>query len=257
MKDYDFSLSYHPGKANVVADALSRKTIHMSALMVKEMELIEQFRDLSMVCELTPESVRLGMLKINNDFLDVIKENQRLDVKLVDLMPAGEDKPESDFKVDNIGVLRFRGIICVPDNAELRKSILEESHRSSLSIHPGATKMYQDLKKLFWWSGMKRDIAQFVYACLTCQKSKVEHQKPSGLMQPLEIPEWKWDGITMDFVTGLPNTARGFDAIWVVVDRLTKSAHFIPINISFPLSKLAEIYIRIIVKLHGVPSSIV
>ena len=96
-------------------------------------------------------------------------------MKLVDLMPTGEDNPDSDFKVDNIGVLRFRGRICVPDNDELRKAILEESHRSSLSIHPGATKMYQDLKNLFLWSGMKRDIAQFVYACLTCQKSKVEH----------------------------------------------------------------------------------
>ena len=104
---------------------------------------------------------------------------------------------------------------------------------------------------------MKMDIAKFVYACLTCQKSKVEHQKPSGLMQTMEISEWKWDSITMDFVTSLPNTARGFDAIWVVVDRLTKSAHFIPINVSFPLTKLAEIYIRIIVKLHGVPLSIV
>ena len=100
---------------------------------------------------------------------------------------------------------------------------------------------------------MKRDVARFVYACLTCQKSKVEHQKPSGLMQPLEIPEWKWDSISMDLVTGLPNTARGFDTIWVIVDRLTKSAHFILINISFPLSKLAEIYIRVIVKSHGVP----
>ena len=172
LKDYDFNLSYHPEKANVVADALSRKTIHMSALMVKEMELIEQFRDLSMVCEVTPESVRLGMLKINNDFLDVIKENQKLDVKLVDLMPTGEGDAEGDFKVDDIGVLRFRGRICVPDNDELKKVILEESHRSNLSIHPGATKMYQDLKKLFWWFGMKRDITKFVYACFTCQKSK-------------------------------------------------------------------------------------
>jgi len=117
--------------------------------------------------------------------------------------------------------------------------------------------MYHDLKKLFWWSGLKRDVAQFVYACLTCQKSKVEHQKPTGLLTPLDVPEWKWDSISMDFVTSLPNTLRGHDAIWVVVDRLTKSAHFIPINITFPVAQLAEIYIRDIVKLHGVPSSIV
>jgi len=113
--------------------------------------------------------------------------------------------------------------------------ILEESHRSSLSIHPGATKMYHDLKKLFWWSGLKRDVAQFVHSCLTCQKSKVEHQKPAGLMTPLDVPEWKWDSISMDFMTSLPNTPRGNDTIWVIVNRLTKSAHFIPINISFPV----------------------
>jgi len=135
--------------------------------------------------------------------------------------------------------------------------ILEESHRSNLRIHPGATKMYHDLKKLFWWSGLKRDVAQFVYSCLICQKSKVEHQKPAGLLTPLDVPEWKWDSISMDFVTSLPNTPRGHDAIWVIVDRLTKSAHFISTNISFPVSQLAEIYIREIVKLHGVPSSIV
>ena len=80
-----------------------------------------------------------------------------------------------------------------------------------------------------------------MYACLTCQKSNIEHQKPAGLMQPLEVPEWKWDSISMDFVTGLPNTLRGHDSIWVIVDRLTKSAHFIPINITHPIAKLAEI----------------
>jgi len=104
---------------------------------------------------------------------------------------------------------------------------------------------------------LKRDVAQFVYSCLICQKSKVEHQKPARLLTPLDVPEWKWDSISMDFVTIFPNTPRGHDAIWVIVDRLTKSAHFISINISFPVSQLAEIYIREIVKLHGVPSSIV
>jgi len=96
-----------------------------------------------------------------------------------------------------------------------------------------------------------------VYACLICQKSKVEHQKPTGLLTLLDIPKWKWDSISMDFVTSLSNTPNRHDAIWVIVDRLTKSAHFIPINISFPVSQLAEIYIREIVKLHGDPSSIV
>jgi len=96
-----------------------------------------------------------------------------------------------------------------------------------------------------------------VYACLICQKWKVEHQKPAGLLTPLDVTEWKWDSISMDFVTSLPNTPKVHDAIWLILDKLTKLAHFILINISFPVSQLAEIYIREIVKLHGVPSSIV
>jgi len=257
LKDYDFGLNYHLGKANFVADALTRKTLHMSAMMVKEFELLEQFRDLSLVCELSPQSVKLGMLKIDSEFLKNIKEAQKADVKFVDLFIGENQTEDGDFRVDDQGVLRFRGRICIPDDDEIKKMILEESHRRSLSIHPGATKMYHDLKNLFWWSGLKRDVAQFVYSCLICQKLKVEHQKPVGLMTPLDVPEWKWDNISMDFVTSLPNTPRGHDTIWVIVDRLTKSTHFIPINISFPVPQLAEIYIREIVKLHGVPSSIV
>jgi len=243
LKDYDFGLNYHPGKDNVVADALSRKTLHMSAMMVKEFELLEQFRDLRLVCERTPQSVKLGMLKIDNEFLKSIKEAQKEDVKFVDVLIASNQTEDNDFKVNDQGVLRFRGRICILDNDEMKKMILEESHRSSLSIHLGATKMYHDLKKLFWWSGLKRDVTQFVYSCLICQKSKVEHQKPAGLMTPLDVPLWKWDSISMDFVTNLPNTPKGNDAIWVVFDRLTKSVHFIPINITFPVSQLTEIYI--------------
>jgi len=104
---------------------------------------------------------------------------------------------------------------------------------------------------------MKKEIAEFVYACLICQKSKIEHQKSSGLMQPLFVPEWKWDSISMEFVGELPKTIKGFDSIWVIVDRLTKSAHFVPIKTGMSFVKLAEIYIEQIVRLHGIPSSIV
>jgi hypothetical protein len=154
-------------------------------------------------------------------------------------------------------VLMFRDRVCVPDVLELKRRILDEGHRSSLSIHPEATKMYQDLKRLFWWPEMKKEIAEFVYACLVCQKSKIEHQKPSGLMQPLFVPKWKWDSISTDFVEALPKTVKGFDSIWVIVDRLTKSTHFVPIKIGMSVAKLAEIYIEQIVRLHGIPSSIV
>ncbi|XP_058761006.1 uncharacterized protein LOC131634367 [Vicia villosa] len=108
----------------------------MSAMMVKELELIEQFRDMSLVCELTPQSVMLGMLNINSDFLDSIKEAHKLDVKLVDLMIVSKKIEGGDFKVDEQGVLRFRDRICIPDDSQMKKMILEESHRSSLSIHP-------------------------------------------------------------------------------------------------------------------------
>ena len=149
LKDYDFGLSYHPGKANVVADALSRKSLHISSLMARELDLIEQFRDLSLVCETTPHSVKLGMLKLTNDFLDKVKEGQRGDLSLVNRLALINQGKETDFKIDEKGVIRFRDRVCVPDLPELKKLILEEGHKSGLSIHPGATKMYQDLKKLF------------------------------------------------------------------------------------------------------------
>ena len=104
---------------------------------------------------------------------------------------------------------------------------------------------------------MKRDVSEFVTKCMVCQKVKVEHQVPSGLSQPIRIPEWKWDRITMDFVVGLPLIGRKHDSVWVVVDRLIKSAHFIPVRTDYSLDKLAEVYIKEIVQLHGIPISII
>ncbi|GJV77292.1 putative reverse transcriptase domain-containing protein [Tanacetum coccineum] len=139
----------------------------------------------------------------------------------------------------------------------LRELIMHGSHKSKYSIHPGSDKMYQDLKKLYWWPNMKAEIATYVSKCLTCAKVKAEHQKPSGLLQQPEIPEWKWEKITMDFVSGLLRTPSGYDSIWVIVDRLTKSAYFLSMKKTDSIEKLAHLYLKEIVCKHGVPTSII
>jgi hypothetical protein len=169
---------------------------------------------------------------------------------------TGENKAP-DFRVDDQGTLWYKNRICVPEDGNFRQTIMDEAHNLVYSIHPGSTKMYMDLKQKYWWNGMKADIARFVAHCDTCQRIKAEHQKPAGLFQPLPIPVWKWDEIGMDFVVGLPKTQKGHDSIWVIVDRLTKFAHFLPVRTTYGGEKLAKLYIENIVKLHGVPSRIV
>ena len=121
---------------------------------------------------------------------------------------------ETEFEVTEDGILNFKDRVCVPNDNDLRKSILEEAHSGSFAIHLGSTKMYQDLKMSFWWSGMKKDVLDFVTKCLVCQRVKAEHQVPLGLMQPIRISKWKWDRITMDFVVGLPLTgSRPIDQV--------------------------------------------
>ncbi|GJS97543.1 reverse transcriptase domain-containing protein [Tanacetum coccineum] len=155
------------------------------------------------------------------------------------------------------GSLYFMDRIWVPLVGGVRTVIMDEAHKSRYSVHPGADKMYYDLRDMYWWPGMKRDIATYVSECLTCAKVKAEHQRPSGLLQQPEIPEWKWENITMDFITKLPRTRNGHDAIWVVVDRLTKSAHFLAIREDYSTEKLARLYTDEIVARHGVPVSII
>ncbi|GJT01549.1 putative reverse transcriptase domain-containing protein [Tanacetum coccineum] len=188
--------------------------------------------------------------------------------------PIEAQKPENIVNEDVGGMIRrdipkerleprADGTLClhsrswIPCYGDLRSVIMHESHKSKYSIHPGSEKMYQDVKKLFWWPNMKADIATYVSKCLTCARVKAEHQRPSGLLVQPEIPEWKWDNITMDFITKLPRSSQGFDTIWVIVDRLTKSAHFLPIRENDPLDKLARLYLNRIVARHGIPASII
>ena len=118
----------------------------------------------------------------------------------------------------------------VPSNEELKRRILNEAHHSKLSIHLGSNKMYHDLRHLYSWSNMKQDITRHVAECDTCGRVKADHMCTLGYLQPLPIPIWKWEDISMDFVVGLPRTYKGYDSIWVIMDCLTKSTHFLPVN---------------------------
>ncbi|GJQ92731.1 putative reverse transcriptase domain-containing protein [Tanacetum coccineum] len=139
----------------------------------------------------------------------------------------------------------------------LRTLIMHESHKSKYSVHPGSDKIYQDIKQLYWWPNMKADITTYVSKCLMCLKVKAEHQKPSSLLVQPEIPQWKWDNITMNFVTKLPRTPSGNDTIWVILDRLIKSSHFLPMRENDPMDKLARLYLKKVVTRHGIPVSII
>ncbi|GJS83372.1 putative reverse transcriptase domain-containing protein [Tanacetum coccineum] len=245
LSDYDCDIRYHPGKANVVADALSRKEreppLRVRALvMTISLDLPKQILNAQTEAR-RPENIKSedvgGMLVENAKFPEAIRE-QKLE-------------PRAD------GTLCLNGRSWLPCYGDLRTVIMHESHKSKYSIHPGSDKMYQDMKKLYWWPNMKADIATYVNKCLTCAKVKAEHQRPSGLLVQPKIPEWKWDNITMDFVTKLPKTSQGYDTIWVIVDRLTKSAIFTPMRETDPLDKLARLYLKEVVTRHGIPVSII
>ncbi|GJT77854.1 putative reverse transcriptase domain-containing protein [Tanacetum coccineum] len=245
LSDYDCDIRYHPGKANVVADALSRKEreppLRVRALvMTISLDLPKQILNAQTEAR-KPENIKSedvgGMLVENAKFPEAIRE-QKLE-------------PRAD------GTLCLNGRSWLPCYGDLRTVIMHESHKSKYSIHPGSDKMYQDMKKLYWWPNMKADIATYVNKCLTCAKVKAEHQRPSGLLVQPKIPEWKWDNITMDFVTKLPKSSQGYDTIWVIVDRLTKSAIFTPMRETDPLDKLARLYLKEVVTRHGIPVSII
>ncbi|GJS43631.1 putative reverse transcriptase domain-containing protein [Tanacetum coccineum] len=239
LSDYDCDIRYHPGKANVVVDALSRKE-WIDPLRVQALVMTIGLDLPKRILEAQIEAQKLENL-VNEDVGSIIRR----------YIPKERLKPRAN------GTLCLHGRSWLPCYGDLRSVIMHESHKSKYSIHPGSKKMYQDVKKLYWWPNMKADIATYVSKCLTCARIKAEHQRPSGLLVQPEMPEWKWDNITMDFITKLPKSSQGFDSIWVIVDRLTKFAHFLPIRENYPLDKLARLYLNRIVARHGIPASII
>jgi len=153
------------------------------------------------------------MLQITNEFLNEAREEQGKDQELQQIVSELGIEKRKDFRMGRDGILRFRERVCVPRSRVLRKILLDEGHKSRLSLHQGMTKMYKDLKATFWWTGMKTYVADYIASCLVCQKEKIEHQRPSGTLEPLDIPQWKWDNISMDFVMHLPRFMRGHDSI--------------------------------------------
>jgi hypothetical protein len=249
IKDYDLEIHYHPGKANLVADALNRKE-HVHSAVVAQLtdEIVEDFRRLNLGIVAHTKGVTID---VEYTLEQEIRKGLIGDAKIQEIKDPITEGRGPEFMENEQGTVWFKDQICVPKIESFRETILKEAHDSDYSIHPGSTKKYQDLKQKCWWYGLKRDVATHVAMCDVCQRVKAEHQRPAGLLYPLKIPEWKWEEIGMDITTGLPRTSKGYDSIWVIVDGLTKVAHFIPVKTTYKVSQLIELYMARIMSLHG------
>jgi hypothetical protein len=198
----------------------------------------------------------LNTLVVELDLEHSIKTMQRYDSEVERIKRYLKKGKPSEFHLDKDGILFFQRRLFVPKFKDEREHVMKEAHDTPLSIHPGSTKMYRDICQRYWWPDMKRDIARYVSECDVCRHIKAEHQRPAGTLQPLDIPEWKWDKVQMDFIIGFPRSQKGHDAIFVVIDWFSKVAHFLPVKGTITASQLADLYVSRIVSLHGVPLEI-
>jgi hypothetical protein len=162
-----------------------------------------------------------------------------------------------DYELGIDGLLLYKNIVYVPNYHEFRSMIFKEMHNVPYARHPGYQKIILVVKTQYYWPCMKREIVEYIAKCLECQRVKDEHRHPTGLLQPFPIPKWKWEVVKMDFITKFPRTSKQHDAIMVVVDKLTKVAHLIPMKVTHKETNVADIYMWEVACLHGIPKTFV
>ena len=234
LQEFDFDLEYVKGKENVVADALSKRPL-TNAISCIGNSLIDEIK----------------MHYVNDDFFKFPFESLSKETRSIDEI---EKFKSFDLKDE---ILYYNGRVCIPKFGEHRLNIMNDFYDIPIAGHPGFQKTYVSFKHHFYWLGMKKNIKEYVARCLKCQVSKSEQMNSPGLLQPLGVPNLKFESVSMDFIVGLPKTRSNFDSIMMVVDRLTKIAHFIPTATTVTAYGVAELFMREIFRHHGIPHEII
>jgi hypothetical protein len=232
--EYDFDIKHIKGKENKVVDALSRK-----------------------VHELHATTISMYRTEIKDRILEAANVDLQYRGLVAKLQQRERPQTKESYTLGTDGLLLYKNRVYVPNVRDLKLAILKEMHNVAYAGHPGYQKTVAAVKSHYFWPGLKKEIAEYIVRCMECQKVKVEHRQPAGLLQPLPIPEWKWDVVTMDFITGLPRTSKQHDSIMVVVDKITKDTHFIPLKTTHRVVDVDDIFLKEVAHLHGIPKTIV
>jgi hypothetical protein len=231
---YDFDIKHIKGKENKVADALSRK-----------------------VHELHATTISMYRTEMKDRILEAANNDLQYKSLVAKLQQREISQTKESYTLGTDGLLLYKNRVYVPNVQELKLTILKEMHNVAYAGHYGYQKTMAAVKGHYFWSGLKKEIVEYIARCMECQKVRAEHRNLAGLLQPLPTLEWKWDVVTMDFITGLPRTRKHHDSIMVVVDKLTKAAHFIPLKTTHRATDVADIFLKEVARLHGIPKTIV